>query len=638
MEMMYENVFRQLPDADILLDSNFYVINVTDKYLASTLKSREELLGKYLFDVFKMDPHLQQMANVVLELLNKVLQTEETDVTGILQFDILNGKGEKQKRFWKAISVPIIGAKGVELIIHRVEDVTESQLYDSAIFFRELVDNISDYAIFTLNEKGYIKTWNKGAQRIKGYAAYEIIGKHFSIFYTPEDIEKRKPEKELQEAMKNGIARDEYFRVKKDGGKFLAKVLIIPLYNDLGQLQGFGKITQDLTWKLEAKQESQKTYEEATRVKSEFLANMSHEIRTPMNGIVSAANLLRETDSYLSVEQKELLDIISQSSKLLLKIVNDILDYSRIENKELQLVDEIFNVHEEMEKMIKTYKVLVDDNVSLVMDIDKNIPTAVYSDRYRFRQIVMNMIDNAVKFTEKGRILFKMELVSSQQTFITVQVSIQDTGIGIDKGDKERLFKPFSQLDTSSKKKFKGTGLGLSICKQLIELMHGTISVESEPGRGTTFTFTIQMKLIAENVQHKKNDTYVLPLIAENASANILVVEDNVINQNVVRRILKRLGYKNIQVANDGVEGVEKYKAGKFDVILMDIQMPNMDGYDATRAIREMNKDIPIIAMTANALQGDAEKCLQAGMNDYIAKPVDFKLLSVILNNHTQLS
>lgn len=633
MKEDFVNVFRQLPSPDVLLDTNLNVVDVTEVYLNTTNRVRRGFIGRNLIDIFvEKDPSFRQMTDVIVETLNRTLQTEQTETTGTLRFDLPNAHGIPEQRYWRLTSIPVQGQNGLQYIIHRAEDVTlnETVSMESVSIFRDLVDNISDYAIFMLDVNGYIRTWNNGARKLKYYEGSEVIGKHFSIFYTPEDIQARKPEKELEDALKNGRTQDEYWRVRKDGTTFWANVVITAIYNDMGVLKGFGKITRDLTERRESEKAAVK---EAGKLKSEFLANMSHEIRTPMNGIVSAANLLRETDTYLSNEQKELLDIISQSSKSLLKIVNDILDYSRIESKDLTLVDEIFDVHDEVTKLIKSCKLSFDKPIDINVHIDEEIPKTVYSDRYRFRQVLINIVDNAIKFTEHGHVKVDMELVENKHTFVVIRVSVADTGIGIAKEDIPKLFKPFSQLDPSSKKRFKGTGLGLSICKQLIELMHGTIDVESTIGKGSTFSFTLQLKLVAENQTATKSLAHNLPLIAENPSARILIVEDNFINQNVVKRILNRLGYKNLQVASDGVQALEKFSPGAFDIILMDIQMPNMDGYDATREIRKLDKKIPIVAMTANALQGDAEKCIAVGMNDYISKPVDFKLLSVILNN-----
>lgn len=633
--MDFSEIFRQLPNMDVILNKDLEVIEATDMYINKTHNTRENLIGKNLFEAFPVNPRIPELRDKILNSLQLVIKSGKTDFIGTFQYDLQDKTTLRYyKKFWNAYSIPLMSKQGIAGVIHRVEDVSELQSVEgklkSAEVFKLLVENVKDYAIFMLDANGIIRTWNDGAKRLKYYDAEEIIGKHFSVFYTEEDLKKNKPENELKSALKEGRTEDEYWRVRKDGTLFWGNVVITTIRDASGTLIGFAKVTRDLTERKANEEKVLHAFEETARLKSEFLANMSHEIRTPMNGVISAASLLEEET--LTKEQKDLLEIITTSGKAMLKIVNDILDYTKLDSKELTLMEEAFNLKYEMDQIVKVYKdSFTNKNVAMKMNVDGSVPEMVLADKMRFRQVFTNIFDNAVKFTEKGYISVD---ASMKQTTVgeMLHVEITDTGIGIDSADLKKLFQPFTQLDASTRKKFKGTGLGLSICKRLVELMHGTIGVVSEVGKGSKFWFEIKISAVSTpEIKRIKKPNADIPS-AHKPEASILVVEDNAINQNVILRVLRRLGYTNIDVAADGQVGVESFQKKQYDLILMDVQMPIMDGYDATRKIRETNKNIPIVAMTANALAGDPEKCIQAGMNDYLSKPVNFKNLAVVLN------
>ena len=290
------------------------------------------------------------------------------------------------------------------------------------------------------------------------------------------------------------------------------------------------------------------------------------------------------------------------------------------------------------------------------LKISTNVMRFVKGDRLRVHQVLSNLIDNAVKFTETGEVSVAIDVGSQKdieevwksklqeregkeedEDIYVVRFTVADTGIGISKENVEKLFTPFSQLDPFYTKKYQGTGMGLAICKRLVEMMHGKIYVTSELGVGSTFSFTIGFKRTRAIDLVAPSSTATASNLSDRRAlypeAKILIVEDNVVNQNVIKRVLKRLGYKNMDLAENGQEAVKKVTNGSFDIILMDIQMPVMDGYQATKEIRNTIKDVPIVAMTANALKGDAEKCLAAGMNDYVSKPMDIQLLSTVMNH-----
>ena len=353
-----------------------------------------------------------------------------------------------------------------------------------------------------------------------------------------------------------------------------------------------------------------------------------------MNGVLAAAALLGET--HAEREQQDLIDIILESSKTLLKIVNDILDYSKIEAKELQISHQPFDLHFLIEKIVTLYTLTTknaDVRVYLTCEGESFI---VMGDESRVHQIVLNLVDNAVKFTGRGSVHVHRVMKKYKET-VDITVSVSDTGIGMSQDTIKKLFRPFAQGDASSRKRYKGTGLGLSICKQLVERMGGTLLiVNSEEGVGSTFR--MQLKLphaeCIETTAAAPLRRKLPPIIPSYPQAEILVAEDNKINQIVILKSLKKLGYSQVDIAVDGVDAVAKFQAKKYDAIIMDIQMPNMDGLDATRSIRQTGSKIPIIAMTANALKGDDEICVGAGMDDYMAKPIDLRLLSEKLEKY----
>ncbi|HXC05877.1 MAG TPA: ATP-binding protein, partial [Bacteroidia bacterium] len=373
---------------------------------------------------------------------------------------------------------------------------------------------------------------------------------------------------------------------------------------------------------------AKKQLEESMKVKEEFLANMSHEIRTPMNAIVGFTDLLLKAQ--LPDELLQYIKAIKTSGENLLVIINDILDFSKIEKG--KIVFEQIGLH--LTQIISTIVELllpksVEKEVKLSTRIDKRIPDNLIGDPTRLSQILLNLVGNAIKFTEKGEVLVNVELVDEQAGKVRLRFLVTDTGIGIPKEKLSSIFEGFTQASNATTRKYGGTGLGLTIVKQLIELQGGTVSVESEEGRGSTFSFELDFDIESEqrNYQQPAEAAEELPRIE---GLQILLVEDNYLNQVLAKKVLSDWGWK-VDVADNGLMAVEKLGKGNYDVILMDIQLPEMDGYEATRHIRKNftppQSTLPIIAMTAHAISGEAEKCRQAGMDEYISKPFDPKAL-----------
>ena len=635
----YQYLFRFIPSPVVLLKPDFTIIDASEAYVNHTKKKRDELIGVNLFDRFPESTESKNMASRVKEGLHKAIETLQTQQMQTFRYDLQDPSGKWTPHFWKATTYPVLKDGKLLYLVHQINDMTESVKQDKLIdvgkrddIFRLLIENIRDYAVFVLDTKGYICSWNSGAQRVKLYTAEEIIGKHFSIFYTQEDLEKEKPKRELENALKYGRTEDEYWRVKKDGSLFWGNVVITALYDDNKQHIGFVKVTRDLTERKSNEQKVIQAYEESARLKAEFLANMSHEIRTPMNGITSAVKLLKDTPA--GNENSDLMDIILKSTDSMVKLINDIIDYSKIESDRTQVINEPFDIHKEVEEVFTNLKSQIEKAVEMSLNIDKDVPQMVLGDRLRYHQVLSNVIDNAIKFTDVGFVKVRLFILERQGMRVVLAISVEDSGKGIAENDIPKLFTPLSQLESFSTKKYRGTGMGLSICKRLLDLMGGSIKAESVVGKGSTFTFWVGMKQYRQIQQNpptaKRTDaTLVAP---EYPEASILIAEDNTINQNVILRVLRKIGYSNLTLVENGQMAVEKIKLHQFDLVLMDIQMPVMDGVEATKLIREMNPSIPIIALTANAVIGDSEKYLQSGMNDYISKPIDFKKLSAMLN------
>lgn len=394
---------------------------------------------------------------------------------------------------------------------------------------------------------------------------------------------------------------------------------------------------QEADRKLRAKEKVElmaKKAEDASLAKSAFLAMMSHEIRTPLNGVLGMTGLLSETP--LTSEQREYAHVIRVSGEALLTVINDILDFSKVESGKLEFENSNFQIKNLIDEAIGIVNLQANaKGDTLKTQLDPNVPLWVSGDPSRIRQVLINLLMNAVKFTEFGSIELNVKLIqkdeASQQ--IMLLFSVIDTGIGMDQNVRDKLFQPFSQGDASTSRKYGGTGLGLAISKRLVELMHGEIGVESHVGQGSKFWFKLPLKEAQpENENDDIEEQQNTQRLQQKQSARILLVDDVATNVQVGLRILNRLGYHADAVGN-GFEAVQAIRFVPYDLILMDCQMPEMDGYEATKSIRKMKNHkinrVPIIAMTAHALKGDKEKCLAAGMDDYISKPIDLKEIEI---------
>ena len=426
------------------------------------------------------------------------------------------------------------------------------------------------------------------------------------------------------------------------GKSSLTEDYIRSVYEDdqsLGELLlGLYHLHEDLNYRKQQEEniksdlrQAVKDANAAANARTSFLANMSHEIRTPMNGVLGNADLL--LDESLTSHQMNLVKTIISSGQTMLHLLNDILDFSKIESEQFSLDFHSFDFQELCESLKSLFQVQASEkDLDLILEIDKQLKRKVFkSDSYRLRQVLSNLINNSLKFTHKGHVKLSTKLEKINDQIYHISFEVADTGIGIKKENIKHLFKDFSQADSSTTREFGGTGLGLAISQKLVHLLGGSIEVVSTEKLGSQFFFTIPLELCESNIQEKEktqNDDHDVQI----KQLKVLLVEDNLVNLELAINFLKKLNI-DCETAINGQIAVNHVKNGDFDIVLMDCQMPILDGYQASKEIRLLNeiKQPKIIAMTANAMADDREKCLQAGMDDYLSKPVSKKKIQSML-------
>ena len=506
------------------------------------------------------------------------------------------------------------------------QEVIQRKLAEEALQRSAAIVESSWDAIWSIDREGRILTWNSGAAGLFGYTADEAVGQSAHLIVPPE----RAWELDHYLALMlegEPVTNLETVRQRKDGGLVDVSLSRSPIVKD-GKVIAISVIALDISQRKraqEALQQAKDAAEAATQAKSEFLANMSHEIRTPLNGVIGTLELASRTR--LTGEQSELLAMAKDSANTLLVLIDDILDFSKIEAGKLQFDSSEFHLRETIANTLRNMALRAKEKeLVLSSSIAPDVPEFVIGDAIRLKQVLINLLGNAIKFTESGRVLLGVETGGLEGDELELKFAVADTGIGIPREKQQVIFDAFSQADASTTRKFGGTGLGLAICSRIVALMGGRIWLESEPGKGSTFFFTAKLRLAVPAAAGASADGAIYRQLVQLGSLRILVAEDNLVNQKVALRILEAAGHQ-VVVANSGTEALKKLEEQSFDLVLMDLQMPEMDGFDTTRAIRESEQrsgiHMPIIAMTAHAMKGDRERCLETGMDEYISKPVD---------------
>jgi PAS domain S-box-containing protein len=647
-EKNFRLLYEEAPLGYQSLDVNGNLLEVNRAWLNLLGYERYEVIGRWLGDFlppghrgsFKTNFALYKERGFVNELESELIRKDGSTV--MVRFDgnaVYNEKGE----FVKTHCI--------------MQDITESRMAREALqkseeYFRALSENATDI-IAVLTAGGTVRYVGTSVERVAGYSQEEVLGQScFSLVHPEDGARFRKIFKEG--ARHPGSLMKTELRCRHKNGSWLFMEVLGRNLIDSPSVGAIVVNARDITERKLAESELQKAKEaaeEASRAKSHFLANMSHEIRTPMNVIIGMAELLM--DSELDRGQRDLIKILRDSAQSLLSVVGDILDFSKIEAGKMRMDNIVFNPGEVIRGAMELMEVrAAEKGLTLSAYVDPAIPPLLKGDPGRLRQVLLNLTGNAVKFTERGGVEVRAAIESATDSFVTLRFEVADTGIGLPVEALGNIFNPFVQVDGSTTRQYGGTGLGLSISRQLVYLMGGLIGVDSRPGEGSRFWFTVNFtRCPGEDMETTEaaaslgdaflpgcpeRSTLPLPGQIPGTPGMILLVEDNPVSQKLALMQLYRLGYA-VRAVNNGQEALKEILSGfPYALVLMDCQMPIMDGYEATRAIRLSKSSsgcrIPIVALTAHAMKGDRERCLAAGMDDYLAKPVTLDQLSAMLD------
>jgi len=500
-----------------------------------------------------------------------------------------------------------------------------SPLRDTAEQFHILVDSVEEYAIYMLDPNGNVVTWNTGAQKIKGYTAEEIIGKNFACFYTAEDVAAGKPERNLREAARRGHARDQGPRVRKDGSTFEAEVIITALRDGKGNIRGYSKVTRDITDQIRSREfEAEKiAVQKAGKVKDDFLAALSHELRTPLTPALAAATYLEDNAEKIPQEFVEDVQLIKRNVKLQARLIDDLLDLTRITRGKLRLDLESCDAHAIIGNAIEiASSAIAAKKLKLSTQLDAK-GHHILADCIRLQQVFWNLINNAVKFTPPGGEIAIRTFNDDADRF---HFEITDNGIGIERGRLASLFTPFEQADASVTRQFGGLGLGLAISKRLIDLHHGMIEAESG-GRSFGATFKVTLDTIPEGAAKRDLDSRA----PKNPSKplRILLVEDHRDTRHVLSRLLVHFGHEVVTAENIR-NALQILAAEEIDVLLCDIGLPDGSGYEVIAHARR-KRPIKAVAITGFGTDEDVRRSKQAGFDFHLVKPVDLHELQTVL-------
>ena len=604
-----------------ITDMNQALANITGM-------SREKLTGTDFFDYFTEPQKAREVYQEVFangSVTDSPLTLRHTN--GKLTDVLFNGSVYKDDK-GNVLGVVIVA-----------RDITTQKLLSK--YSLSLIEASRD-PLFTINSEGKISDMNNASVKITHVSREKLIGSDFSRYFT----EPEKAREGYKQVFANGFVEDFPLTMmdgkltdvlfngsvyKDDRGKVLGAVVVARVITEQKRIEKeliearvFAELATEIAEKAKNNAESAtKIAENAVQAKQQFLSNMSHEIRTPMNAIIGFTKVVLKTD--LSVKQKEYLTAIKMSGDALIVLINDILDLAKVDSGKMSFEAIPFKLELSISAMLHLFDTKIQEkNLELVKEYDKNIPQVLIGDPVRLHQIILNLISNAVKFTSSGKITVSVRLVSENNEKATIEFMVSDTGIGIAENKLENIFENFQQASSGTSRLYGGTGLGLAIVKQLVEPQGGTIHVKSKIKEGSTFSFTLTFKKTNEEVNLEIEPE---EINKEIRTVKILVVEDIPLNQLLMKTILDDLGFDR-DVAENGKIAIEKLKINSYDIILMDLQMPEMNGFEATEYIRNtMKSKIPIIALTADVTTVDLAKCKAIGMNDYVSKPVNEELL-----------
>ncbi|MGI9073696.1 MAG: ATP-binding protein [Bryobacteraceae bacterium] len=517
----------------------------------------------------------------------------------------------------------------------KVREQIEIELRQTTDLLRLLVESVKDYAIFLLDPNGVILTWSSGAERLKGWTAEEIIGKPFFSLYPPEDLANGKTELELIVAAKEGRYEDYGWRVRKDGSRFWANVIITSLRDKDGALRGFGKVTRDLTERRRAEQLLESAKQEAdasNQAKNEFLSRMSHELRTPLNSIFGFAQVLRM--GTLSSGQLDCVEHILKASKHLLALIDELLDISRIEAGTLHISVEALDIAQSVRQALDMMRPIAVSSGIQICDAPKlDSNQYVKADRQRLQQVLLNLLSNAIKYNRPAG---KVEVCSENMASCRVRIKISDTGLGIPPEFQNRVFVPFDRLN-AHQTDVQGTGLGLALSRKLVELMGGCIGVESEPGSGSAFW----IDLPSTEGPSKRIESEGVPSKAVPQSwavTTVLCVDDNTANQHLMERIFEHRPQTHLLFAMQGSLALELAMQHAPDLIFLDLHLPDLNGDIVLQRLRAhpVTKNIPIVMLSADGTPGQIQKLIDLGASDYVTKPLDIPMLLAVVDRYAK--